>query len=209
MTRTPPELKAAYALKTPDDSRRLYADWAETYDSAFAEASGYRLPEEVAMAFADADGQGPVLDLGAGTGLCGVHLAARGVGPLDATDLSPEMLKVAQAKGVYRACFAGDMLDRLPVADGTYTGVTCSGTFTTGHVGPEALGEVLRIMAPGALAALSIKTAHWDSAGFAAGFDRLGAAITDLRTPECRIYAPGSDGEHADDLALIALFRKA
>ncbi|WP_238366007.1 class I SAM-dependent DNA methyltransferase [Mesobacterium pallidum] len=206
---TDPDLKAAYALASPDDSRRLYAGWAETYDRSFAEATGYRLPEEVASAFAGAGGQGPVLDLGAGTGLCGAALARLGIGPLDATDLSPEMLRVAAAKGIYRSCFAGDMLARLPVADGAYAGVTCAGTFTTGHVGPEALDEVIRTMAPGALAVLSIKATHWDVAGFGAGFSRLSDRITGLHSLERRIFAPGSAGEHADDLSRLAVFRRA
>lgn len=37
-----PDLDAAYALETPDDSRRLYADWAQTYDTSFAKDADYR-----------------------------------------------------------------------------------------------------------------------------------------------------------------------
>jgi hypothetical protein len=29
-------LKAAYSLRTLEDSKRLYAGWAETYDTSFA-----------------------------------------------------------------------------------------------------------------------------------------------------------------------------
>ena len=83
-----PELKDAYALKSPEDAKRLYAAWAETYDIDFGTAQGYLTPREVVRVFADAGGCGPVLDVGAGTGLVGEGLAAAGIGPIDALDLS-------------------------------------------------------------------------------------------------------------------------
>ena len=49
-------LDGAYALKTPEDSKKLYADWAETYDESFAEAHDYRSPFLVAEAYRDAGG---------------------------------------------------------------------------------------------------------------------------------------------------------
>ena len=69
-----PDLEAAYALQTPDDNRRLYAEWATTYDDEFAVDMDYMLPLHVAEAFASVGGQGPVIDLGAGTGLLGAAL---------------------------------------------------------------------------------------------------------------------------------------
>jgi predicted TPR repeat methyltransferase len=204
-----PDLGSAYALQTPDDNRRLYADWAETYDSDFAASMDYRLPLAVAEAYHDAGGGGPVLDLGAGTGLLGQALAARGIGPLDATDISPEMLERARAKAVYTRLFPGNMLDRLPVADGAYAGAVSSGTFTHGHVGPEALDEVLRVLAPGGTCALSVNERHWEARGFAAAFDRLAPRIAGLQTPRIAIYGDRAQGEHAADLAVIVTFRKA
>jgi predicted TPR repeat methyltransferase len=65
------DLEAAYSLRTPEDRQRLYAGWADTYDTSFAADMDFVLPGEVAKAFADADGRGPVLDLGAGTGFWG------------------------------------------------------------------------------------------------------------------------------------------
>ncbi|SFP90089.1 hypothetical protein [Tranquillimonas alkanivorans] len=70
-----PGLDAAYALHSPDDSRRLYADWAETYDTEFAKATGFQVPTEVARVFRESGGEGPVLDIGAGTGAVGEALA--------------------------------------------------------------------------------------------------------------------------------------
>jgi hypothetical protein len=40
-------LEGAYALKTPQDTKRLYAAWADTYDDYFSDAQGYLIPREV------------------------------------------------------------------------------------------------------------------------------------------------------------------
>lgn len=204
-----PDVDAAYGLDGPEAAKRLYEGWAETYDTDFAAASGYRAPGVVAAAYAAAGGAGPVLDVGAGTGLVGEALATLGVGPVDATDLSPEMLEIARGKGVYRALIEADILQGLPVEPGRYAGMVSAGTFTHGHVGPEALDALLRAAAPGALFVLSVHEGVYAPAGFEAKLDALGEAITALSlTPE-RIYAEGSDSPHADDRMFLVAFRKA
>lgn len=199
----PPDLDAAYALKTPDDSRRLYAGWARSYDEDFARKTGYRLPEAVAAAYAAAGRGGPVLDVGAGTGLVGERLAARGIGPVDALDISPEMLARAEVKGVYRALHVGDVTAGCGLPDGTYAGIVSAGTFTLGHLGPGALPELLRLARPGAAFALSVNAVHFGAAGFGAAFAALG--VPGLRLDEVPIYGAGGDGA---DRAFIATFRK-
>ncbi|KAG1715167.1 Methyltransferase-like protein 27 [Nymphon striatum] len=131
-----PDLSAAYALNTPDDSVQLYADWADTYDSTFAEATGYRLPAAVAEHFVTLAGQGPVLDVGAGTGLVGAALSALGIGPVDATDISPDMLTVAKAKGHYRQLVVGNILKKLELSDGSYAGIHQRGHIYQRTCGP-------------------------------------------------------------------------
>ncbi|MDA7427746.1 methyltransferase domain-containing protein [Primorskyibacter aestuariivivens] len=209
MAQDKPDLDRAYALQTPEDSKRLYAKWADSYDTSFAAEMDYRLPDHVERVFVGTGGTGPVLDLGAGTGLCAQALAQRGVAPIDGTDISQDMLDIAAQKNIYRSLFTGDLTGLLPVEDGGYTGLVSSGTFTTGHVGPEALDEVLRIAAPGAVIALSINAKYWAERGFEEKFAALGASITDLQLPEVRIYGPANTSEHRDATGLVAVFRKA
>lgn len=205
-----PGLTDAYALSTPEDSRRHYADWASTYDQDFAADQDYLLPELTAKAFAAAGGTGPVLDAGAGTGLCGEALRGLGIEPVDATDISAAMLAEALRKDAYRDVIEANLLEGIPVPRGSYRGVVSSGTFTHGHLGPEVLPALLRVAAPGAWFALSVNAKFYEMAGFADAFDRLlrGQWIKGLTLPELRIYGPRSTGAHKDDTALIALFQK-
>ena len=49
----PVTLAEAYALQTPEDSRRLYARWAATYESEFVALNQYVIPDRVAAVFAE------------------------------------------------------------------------------------------------------------------------------------------------------------
>lgn len=208
MTPKHPDVDAAYGLRSREDSQKLYASWAETYDDSFAAQEDYILHDAVAQAFAAAGGQGPVLDVGAGTGLCGMALAARDIGPLIATDISPEMLAIARTKGIYRDLFVADITRPLAPPPTPYAGIVSSGTFTTGHVGPEAIDTLLDVAGPGALLALSINAKHHVAAGFERAFAALAPKIADLGLAETRIYGAAAQGLHKDDTALIATFRK-
>jgi len=204
-------LQGAYALKTPEDSVRLYADWAATYDEDFAAAHGYIVPEQLAATFRDEGGAGPVLDIGAGTGLVAEALeAAMGTVAIDAVDISQEMLDVAGRKGLYRNRICADLTKPLDIPADSYAGLVSAGTFTHGHVGPVCLPELVRVARPNALFALSIKVDVFDAAGFGSAFSGLVAdgAIEPLRFRRIRHYAEDAVHDHADDSGLIALFRK-
>lgn len=203
-----PDLTAAYALETPEDNRKLYADWAGTYDAGFASDMAYDLPRHVAEALLEAfEGEGPVLDVGAGTGLLAAHLP-KGRYVIDGLDISAEMLAVAAQKGMYRQTIVADLTQRLDLADEPYAAVVSSGTFTHGHVGPEALDHLLRVARQGAVFALSINAQHFAARGFAAKFEALEGQIKDLRLMDVAIYGAGADPVHQEDRALIAVFRK-
>lgn len=202
-----PDLEAAYSLQTPDDNRALYADWAESYDSDFAESQDYRLPQRTAEVFLKTPRTpGPVLDVGAGTGLLARHLPDEM--ERHGLDISADMLRMAAENRLYSRVIEADLTQKLSIEDETYGGIVSSGTFTHGHVGPDALDELLRIAKPGAGFALSINTAHYASKGFARKFEALRAAYTVLDLTEVEIYGPAADPAHRNDTAIIAAFTK-
>ena len=204
-----PDLDSAYALETPEDNRKLYADWATTYDSGFAEGMGYQLPRIIAEIFRQIyTGPGPVLDVGAGTGLVADHLGPDWPAPIDALDISPEMLAVAAAKGRYRQTIEADLTAPLTLMPEQYDAILSAGTFTHGHLGPDALDPLLALAKTGATFVLSINAKHYEAHGFAAKLATLRDAISDLTLKELPIYA-GNTTDHAQDTAQITVFTKA
>ena len=202
-----PDLDSAYALGSIDATKELYADWAETYDKTFAAAMDFMAPRHVAGAYMRSGARGPILDFGAGTGVLGELLSAKGLTDIDALDISPEMLAIAQQKAVYRSLIEGD-IRAAQIPDESYTGIVSSGTFTHSHVGPEAIGDLLRVTRSGGQFAISINTQHYASQDFQGYFASIAAEITDLTLTEVRFYGPTATGPHKDDTGLITTFRK-
>ena len=203
-----PDLAAAYALRTPEDSRRLYRDWAATYDDGFAAEMDYLYPRRMAELFADrADPSVAALDIGAGTGLVGRALADLGFAAVDGLDISPEMLAVARGKGGYRALIEADLTRTLPLETAAYGGAVSAGTFTHGHVGPEALAECLRVVAPGGVLALGVNARHFEAQGFRDAFARLAAEgrIAPVEYVEIGIYGPSATHDAREETALVAV----
>jgi len=167
-------LERAYALDSDEKSRALYRDWAETYDDTMLQGLHYQSPGTVARLLAEhlPDRSAVVLDIGCGTGLLGQGLAAQGFRAIDGLDVSPEMMQVAQRRGVYRDFIAADLNQPLAIADATYGGMSCCGTFTHGHVGANCLDELFRVLCPGAPFAFTVKLEVFASLGFK---DRLAA----------------------------------
>lgn len=209
-------LDGAYSVETPDDSRRLYAKWADSYDEDFVVASSYVYPENVASLFADSGGSagGAVLDVGCGTGVVGVALADLGEEIIDGIDISPEMLDVARTKesvygrAAYRDLLVADLTGPLSFSSDLYNGVISAGTFTHGHLGPEPLLELVRIAAPSAVFAIGVNAEHYESHGFDA---LLGSLVNEkmITAPELvdvAIYE-ATEGPHASDRANVVLFQ--
>jgi len=209
MTDSKQNLDRAYGLGTAEDTKALYADWADTYDTEFVAAIGYILHEQVVAGFLKAGGAVPVLDIGAGTGACGEVFARANVGPVDGTDISAEMLQVAAKKESYRALFDGDILAGLDAPDGTYAGVVSAGTFTLGHVGPDGLDEVVRLLAPGGLAVIAVRDVHFEAAGFEAKLEQLSAHLSRRAQVDVRIYSDAAPDDHRDDRAILLHLWKA
>ena len=106
-------------------------------------------------------------------------------------------------KGIYSKCIVGDLTKGLPILDNTYNGIVSSGTFTHGHVGPEALFEITRILSKGGLAVLSVNSKHWHSLGFDNVLEMLKETGLVANVTEVWIYGDKCEADTKDDTAYL------
>ncbi|MCC5975796.1 MAG: class I SAM-dependent methyltransferase [Rubellimicrobium sp.] len=187
-------LGAVYEARTPEEIARLYDAWAETYDDEMGR-NGYRHPS-VALALLARHlprGAAPLLDAGVGTGMIGDWLGIAGYPVVEGLDISEGMLAVAARKGCYAALHRLALGGPLPFADGQFAGIVSTGVFTTGHVGAEALEELVRICAPGGVLVLTVKNTVWND-GFKAGIGELADRIEVLEQTAPYVSMPGQAG---------------
>ncbi|GAK34542.1 methyltransferase type 11 [Iodidimonas nitroreducens] len=151
-------LKRAYALKNPKDAEALYRDWAASYDKDVVDGLGYVAPQEsVKVLLSHLKGhEKTIIDVGCGTGLVGDVIQNEHPMVCDGLDLSPEMLDIARDRGSYRNLLTGDLTSRLDLEDDLYDAAICVGTFTSGHVGPDGLREIIRITKPGGIICFTV-----------------------------------------------------
>ncbi len=154
----------ARSLKSVEDARVLYAKWAQTYDNDVFDTLKVTGSNRVADLLAQhitKPGTTAVLDAGCGTGAVAMRLARHGFNLIDGIDLSPEMLVVADSKGVYRQLTAIDMNDPFELSAGPYAAIVSAGTFTTGHVGRKGFENLLAHLATGGICACAIANEVW------------------------------------------------
>lgn len=89
------------------DVRTGYGEWVSTYEDTVEDAMDLALLDR--LAGPDWRAVGRAADLGCGTGRTGAWLRAQGVGAIDGVDLTPQMLAVARARGVYGRTLEADV----------------------------------------------------------------------------------------------------
>lgn len=168
-------LQDAYSLDSQADTLAFYDRWADDYDAQLERGLHYVAPRELAEALARHQriGDAPILDVGCGTGLTGGCLKEIGFASIDGLDFSRAMLSQAEEKHVYRRLIEADLNAPLPFDNASYAAVISSGTFTLGHVGPEPIDELVRVLEAGAFFACTVHDQIWESKGFSTKFHGL------------------------------------
>ncbi|KAL6234015.1 hypothetical protein BDW75DRAFT_213433 [Aspergillus navahoensis] len=174
-------LASARGAVSKEACMALYDHWASSYNKDLADASqNYVAPiltaETAVQMIQNVKSPVTVLDAGCGTGLVGQALAnlQGGAITVDGADLSLPMLKIAQETGVYRTLSQVDLTQPIDKPDGSYNVVTCCGTFTRGHVGPDpALREFVRLVKPGGVVVATVLHEIWLEWGFKAEAEKL------------------------------------
>ena len=156
----------AYSAKNQQDLKRLYADWANTYDADHDAIGfvGHVNTARMLSRYVGFNEVAPVLDAGAGTGAAGVELAKLGYKNLTAVDLSAEMLEQAESKQVYQNVVQADLsqpLDAFPASH--FAAAVLVGVFSYGQAPAYALDEMVRVVKPGGVVVFTMRDDFYES----------------------------------------------
>lgn len=145
---------ALWTTRSVEDTVALYRDWAATYDADVL-GSGYVTPIRAAAMLAQHRAlETPVLDFGCGTGLSGKALAEAGFACIDGTDITPEMLALAEGCGAYRRLWLSQP-GEIDIKTGAYRAILASGVVSLGAAPPPTLALLVSRLAPDGLLVFS------------------------------------------------------
>ncbi len=145
---------------------KYYDDWGYNYDKDMIDWN-YTGPKETVIAFKKFKTRKDIkiLDAGCGTGLVGIELKKNNYINIDGLDLSKKLLDLIP-KGYYKNLSIADLNKPLSVNDNFYEAILCVGTFTFGHVRPNALDEFIRITKNKGLICFTINEGIYEKYGF-------------------------------------------
>ena len=136
-----------YKLKTKEELLKYYQNWTKEnkYDQDMVDWQ-YTAPQEtVSVLRKNALNKNlRILDAGCGTGLVGIELIKNGYSNIVGVDFSQDMLDLVP-QSVYKKIEKVDLNKPLKFKTNTFDVIMCVGTFTYGHVKPQALDELIRI----------------------------------------------------------------
>ena len=157
-----------YKLKTTDEVMRYYDEWGikNKYDQDMVDWN-YTGPKECVEVFKKytKDKNIKIFDAGCGTGLVGLELKKFGYNNYDGADLSQKLLDLVP-KNLYKKLIKADLNKKIQSEDNSYDAVMCVGTFTFGHVKPNALEEFIRITKNNGLICFTINEGIYEEYGF-------------------------------------------
>ena len=146
----------------------IYKNWAKKYEDDVINLAGYvghLITSELLLSYLR-NTQAKIFDAGCGTGLVGEILNKNSFQNLIGADFSQEMLNIAKQKNVYQSLDLVDLTKKLDYEDNLFDAVICAGTFTCGHVGPEALREMVRITKQGGYICFTVRKQEWEASPY-------------------------------------------
>ena len=157
-----------YKLKTTDEVMKYYDEWGnkDKYNKDMVDWN-YTGPKETSEIFNKYEKNKDILifDAGCGTGLVGIELNKYGFKNFHGADLSQTLLD-SVPNNLYQRLTKVDLNKTIDAKDNSYDAVMCVGTFTFGHVKPNALDEFVRITKSGGLICFTINEGIHEEYGF-------------------------------------------
>ena len=157
-----------YKLKTSEELLKYYQAWTNNnkYNKDMMDWN-YTAPQDTVSVLKKYvfNKNSRILDAGCGTGLVGIELKKYGYSNIEGVDFSQNMLDLVP-RSIYKKIEKIDLNKPLKFETNMYDVVICVGTFTYGHVKPQALDELIRITKNKGLICFTINEGIYEEYGF-------------------------------------------
>ena len=157
-----------YKIKKPEELLKYYQDWTDNnkYNKDMVDWN-YTAPKETVSILKKYvfNKNSKILDAGCGTGLVGIELKKYGYSNIEGVDFSQNMLNLVP-QSIYKKIEKIDLNKALKFKDNIYDVIMCVGTFTYGHVKPQALDELIRITKNNGFICFTINEGIYEEYGF-------------------------------------------
>jgi predicted TPR repeat methyltransferase len=161
-------LNIVYGEKNSARLKNHYREWADGYDSDLKDW-GYAYPSKVKQIlkkYITLKKSSKILDAGCGTGYVAEVLKVLRYNNIVGIDYSKDMLRVARSKKIYKKLVCESLSKKTSLKGNQFDLIICTGVLTSGHVGPVAIKELIRLTKNKSYLILSISEAIYEKLGF-------------------------------------------
>ena len=161
-------LKTVYSETSSSKLNKHYKKWANLYDADMS-SWGYAYPLQINKILTNKlhlKKSIKILDAGCGTGYVADALIKLNYKNITGIDFSEDMLAIAKAKKIYNKLICQSLNEKIKLRSKQFDLIVCTGVLTSGHVGPRALRELIRLIKPKGFFVCSIAESVFKKIGF-------------------------------------------
>lgn len=161
-------LKTVYSETSSSKLNKHYKNWANLYDTDMS-SWGYAYPLQLNKILTNKlrlKKTIKILDAGCGTGYVAEVLNKLNYKNITGIDFSEEMLAIARSKKIYKKLICQSLNEKIELRSTQFELIICTGVLTSGHVGPSALNELIRLLKPQGFFICSIAESVYKKNGF-------------------------------------------
>ena len=161
-------LKTVYSETSSSKLNKHYKNWANLYDTDMS-SWGYAYPLQLNKILTNKlklKKTIKILDAGCGTGYVAEVLSKLNYKNITGIDFSEEMLAIARSKKIYKKLMCQSLNETIELRSKQFELIICTGVLTSGHVGPSAINELVRLLKPQGFFVCSIAESVYKKNGF-------------------------------------------
>ena len=161
-------LKTVYSETSSLKLNKHYKKWSNSYDQDMKEW-GYAYPVQLKKILnknLKLKKGIKILDAGCGTGYVAEALIELKFKNIIGIDFSRAMLEIAKQKKIYSRLICQSLNETIKLRSNQFELVVCTGVLTSGHVGPNSIQELIRVVKPQGYFVCSIAESIFKKNGF-------------------------------------------